>query len=113
MPARGTLRLPPLASELALYPIDADLKVDGEEIQHQTLNVLPCGQEVTLHAHQPTRLLVLGGEPLGHRFIQWNFVSSRKERLVQAARDWHAQNMPKVPGETEYIELPAAMVPKQ
>lgn len=46
------------------------------------------------------------------RFIQWNFVFSRKERLTQAAREWHAQNMPKVPGETERIELPAALVPK-
>ncbi len=112
MPAGGSLRLPPLASELALYPIDADLAVDGEEIQHQTLNVLPSGLEVTLHATQATRLLVLGGEPLGHRFMSWNFVSSRKERLVQAARDWHAQNMPTVPGERERIELPTALVPK-
>jgi len=112
MLASGTLRLPPLASELALYPIDADLEVDGEEIQRHTLNLLPSGQEVTLQATQATRLLVLGGEPLGPRFMQWNFVSSRKERLAQAARDWHAQIMPKVPGETERIELPAAMVPK-
>ena len=111
MPARGTLRLAPLASELALYPIDADLAVDGEEIQRHTLNVLPSGREVTLLATQATRVLVLGGEPLGHRFMQWNFVSSRKERLAQAARDWHAQRMAQVPGETERIELPAALLP--
>jgi hypothetical protein len=112
MPGGGQLVLPPLASELALYPIDADLDVDGEAVQCQTLNLLPCGQSVTLRATQATRVLVLGGEPLGHRFIQWNFVSSRKERLAEAARDWHAQQMPQVPGESERIELPAALVPK-
>ena len=112
IPAGATLRLPSVASELALYPIDADLAVDGEEIERQTLNVLPSGQQVTLRATQDTRVLVLGGEPLGHRFMQWNFVSSRKERLAQAARDWQAHDMAQVPGETERIELPDARAPK-
>ncbi len=112
MPAAATLALPTLASELAVYPIDADLSVDGEQILLHTLNVLPYAQEVTLHAAQATRVLVLGGEPLGHRFLQWNFVASRKERLAQAARDWHARRMAQVPGETERIELPAALMPK-
>jgi hypothetical protein len=37
----------------------------------------------------------------------WNFVGSRKERIVQAQDDWEAQAFPKVPGETEFIPLPA------
>jgi hypothetical protein len=37
----------------------------------------------------------------------WNFVSSRKERIVQAQDDWEAQRFPTVPGETEFIPLPA------
>jgi len=36
----------------------------------------------------------------------WNFVSSRKERIVQAAADWEAQRLGQVPGETEFIPLP-------
>ena len=32
--------------------------------------------------------MLLGGEPLGERFIWWNFVSSRKERIEQAKEDW-------------------------
>jgi hypothetical protein len=50
--------------------------------------------------------LLLGGEPLGHRFIWWNFVSSRKERIEQAAEDWKAGRFAAVPGETEFIPLP-------
>ena len=38
--------------------------------------------------------------------MMWNFVSSSKERLQQAAEDWDAQRFPHVPGETEWIPLP-------
>ena len=46
------------------------------------------------------------GAPLGQRFMVWNFVSSRKERIVQAQDDWEAQRFERVPGETEFIPLP-------
>jgi len=36
----------------------------------------------------------------------WNFVSSRKERIAQAAADWKAGRFAPVPGETEFIPLP-------
>ncbi len=52
------------------------------------------------------RVVLIGGEPLGHRFMVWNFVSSRKERIVQAQDDWRAQRFDPVPGETEFIPLP-------
>ena len=53
------------------------------------------------------RLLVIGGDALdGHRFISWNFVSSRKERILQAEADWQAQRMGQVPGDAEFIPLP-------
>ncbi|RYF53210.1 MAG: pirin family protein, partial [Comamonadaceae bacterium] len=51
--------------------------------------------------------VVVGGEPLdGPRYITWNFVSSRKERILEAGADWAAQRMGQVPGETEFIPLP-------
>lgn len=55
----------------------------------------------------PARLLILGGEPVGKRHIWWNFVSSSKERIEQAKLDWRDGNFATVPGETEYIPLPA------
>ena len=52
-------------------------------------------------------VMVVGGAPLdGPRFITWNFVSSRRERILQAGADWQAQRMGQVPGETEFIPLP-------
>ena len=57
-------------------------------------------------ARQGARVVMIGGAPLGHRFMVWNFVSSRRERIVQAQDDWEAQRFDKVPGETEFIPLP-------
>jgi hypothetical protein len=39
-------------------------------------------------------------------FIFWNFVSSDKELIEKAKKDWTAQTFPKVPGETEFVPLP-------
>ena len=52
-------------------------------------------------------MLLLAGEPLdGERFLWWNFVSSRRSRVAQAAADWKAGRFGAVPGETEFIPLP-------
>ena len=51
--------------------------------------------------------MLLGGEPLGPRFIEWNFVSSRRERIAQAKSDWRAGRM-KLPDRdnAEFVPLP-------
>jgi hypothetical protein len=53
--------------------------------------------------------MLLGGEPLGERFIEWNFVSSSQERIEQAKADWRAGRM-RLPymDDQEFIPLPAA-----
>lgn len=99
--------LPPLAQELAVYAVDGDITIDGENLPAHRLAVLAPGAAVSLLASQATRLMVIGGDVLdGHRFMWWNFVSSRKERIVQASRDWEAQTMGQVAGDPELIPLP-------
>lgn len=99
--------LPSLAEQMAIYSVDGDLMVDGEPLAMHTLATLAPGAAVQLSAGVPTRLVVIGGDALdAHRFMWWNFVSSRKERIVQAGEDWEAQAMGQVPGETEFIPLP-------
>ena len=53
--------------------------------------------------------MLLGGEPVGERFIEWNFVSSSQERIEQAKADWRAGRM-KLPymDDQEFIPLPAS-----
>ena len=72
----------------------------------QQMVVLQPGEQPMLGAAADARVVLIGGEPLGHRFMVWNFVSSRKERIVQAQDDWRAQRFDPVPGETEFIPLP-------
>ncbi len=107
LPAGGLLDLPPLAQELAVYPVDADVAVDGQPLPARSLALLQPGVATQICASAAVRLLVVGGDPLdGHRFIRWNFVSSRKERILQAEADWQAQRMGQVPGDAEFIPLP-------
>ena len=96
----------PLAEERALYVIEGSVHLDGEVLPTGRLLVLAPGEEPMLGAEGEARVVMIGGAPLGHRHLWWNFVSSRKERLVQAADDWAAGRFTMVPGETEFIPLP-------
>jgi redox-sensitive bicupin YhaK (pirin superfamily) len=96
----------PLAPERAIYVVEGQLELDGMPLAPQTMTVLPPGDEPLISASSTARAVLIGGEPLGHRFLWWNFVSSRKERLLQAADDWAAGRFHSVPGETEFIPLP-------
>jgi redox-sensitive bicupin YhaK (pirin superfamily) len=109
LPAGATLELPPLAQERAIYVVDGNaLQLDTSELAPYTMAVLEPGATVMLCATADTRFVVIGGAPLdGHRHIWWNFVSSRKERIAQAAQDWDEGRFAPIPGDSdERIELP-------
>ncbi len=111
LPVGGSLHLPPLAQELAVFAVDAGLQVDGADLAPHTLGLLAAGQASRLQARDGGRVLVLGGQPLGHRLLWWNFVATRKELIEQAALDWQQQRMAPVPGDPERIDLPATTLP--
>jgi hypothetical protein len=53
------------------------------------------------------RLMFLGGWALeGPRYIWWNLVSSRRERIDQAKEEWKSGKFAPVPDDTEFIPLP-------
>ncbi|WP_096699716.1 pirin family protein [Polaromonas sp. AER18D-145] len=105
--AGAVFELPPLAEELAVYAVGGPVVVDGEQVAAHTLVVLAPGAAASIMAGEAVRLMVIGGDALdGHRFMWWNFVSSRKERIGQAAQDWERQAMGQVPGDAELIPLP-------
>jgi redox-sensitive bicupin YhaK (pirin superfamily) len=110
------INLPPLADELAVYVVEGELQVDGEALPARTLALLMPGTLTLISASANTsaRLVVIGGDKLdGPRFIWWNFVSSRKERMAQAADDWVAQKMGQVAGDSEFIPLPERRIAPQ
>jgi redox-sensitive bicupin YhaK (pirin superfamily) len=96
----------PMAEERAVYVVEGDAQLDGEDLPPGKMVVLAPGEEPMLSADGEARVVLVGGAPLGYRHMWWNFVSSRKERIVQAADDWAAGRFPAVPGETESIPLP-------
>jgi redox-sensitive bicupin YhaK (pirin superfamily) len=106
--AGARIELPPLALERAVYTVEGDVDVDGERAECGTLAVLQPGA-ASLVAGARARLVVVGGAPLdAPRLMWWNFVSSRKERIVQASDDWAAQRFGRVvDDEREFIPLPA------
>jgi redox-sensitive bicupin YhaK (pirin superfamily) len=103
----GTLALPPLAPEMAAYAVAGSLVINGEPVGARTMAVLESGRPSNVSGDGMTRFVVIGGEPLdAPRHLWWNFVSSRKERILRASADWQAQRMPRIPGEHEFIPLP-------
>ncbi|MBS0431986.1 MAG: hypothetical protein JSS21_06230, partial [Proteobacteria bacterium] len=63
---------------------------------------------VRMRALTDARVVVVGGAPLdAPRHLWWNFVSSSRERIEQAKRDWAEGRFGLVPGdEREFIPLP-------
>jgi len=108
--AGAALSVPAAATERALYGVDAGFELDGQAVPPHTMVVLAGASQPTLRTTGPARIVMIGGEPLGHRFMVWNFVSSSKDRIVQAQDDWEAQRFARVPGETEFIPLPPRRV---
>jgi redox-sensitive bicupin YhaK (pirin superfamily) len=100
------------ASERALYPLDHPIEIEGQQVDECTMVVLAPGTTPTLAAPRGGRVVLIGGESLGHRFLSWNFVASSRERIRAAEDDWRAQRFPPVPGETEFIPLPERPPPQ-
>jgi redox-sensitive bicupin YhaK (pirin superfamily) len=93
--------------ERAVYVAEGSIEIGGETVAAGRLALLRPGETVRLVAVVPSRLLLLGGEPLdGPRHLWWNFVSSSRERIETAKADWRAGRFAPVPGETEMIPLP-------
>jgi len=105
--AGAAIELDRLPVEAALYAPIGAIEVDGEAVAANTMAMLEPGAAVRVSSSEGARFVVIGGAPLdGKRFIFWNFVSSSRERIEQAAHDWEADRFVAVPGETERIPLP-------
>lgn len=99
MPAGARLALPQGVDELAAYVAAGELDVDGATLNVNELGLLQTGQGGELLALSDSRVMLLGGTPpASPRYLDWNFVSSNRDRLAQARADWIAQRFPMVPG---------------
>lgn len=107
----ATAEIPGGHKERALYIATGAVELDGTRYDAGRMLVLdPAASRV--RASERSAVMALGGEPVGERFIYWNFVSSSKDRLAQAASDWRAGRM-KLPDadDAEFIPLPDEPAP--
>ncbi|MCR6721827.1 MAG: pirin family protein [Chitinophagaceae bacterium] len=99
--------LPTGYEERGLYVVKGGIETEGYRYREGQLLVFKPGSNPTLFALENTTLMLLGGEPLGDRYIWWNFVSSRKERIEQAKEDWKQGRIILPPNDDkEFIPLP-------
>lgn len=99
--------LPKEHPERGFYIVKGSVEVSGTTYDPGNLLVFSKGVDPLITARADTTLMLLGGEPLGERFIWWNFVSSRKERIEQAKEDWKQGRIVLPPHDNEeFIPLP-------
>jgi redox-sensitive bicupin YhaK (pirin superfamily) len=97
--------------ERALYVAAGAIECEGRRFDAGQMLVL-TPQPTEFAALDRATVMLLGGEPVGERFLYWNFVSSSRERIEQAKADWRAGRM-KLPehDRDEFIPLPAEPAP--
>ena len=99
--------LPAEYSERAVYVASGAIRLGETRLGYGEMAVLVPGEAQDFTAEEPAIVIAIGGEPVGPRFIEWNFVSSSRERIEQAKADWRAGRM-KLPDldNEEWIPLP-------
>jgi redox-sensitive bicupin YhaK (pirin superfamily) len=99
--------LDPDQEERAIYVVEGEVEIAGERFEGPRLLIFRPGDRITVRALRRSRLMFLGGAVMeGPRYIWWNFVSSRLERIEEAKEEWKSGRFKPVPGETEFIPLP-------
>jgi len=93
--------------ERALFVVDGELEIGNERLGTNQLAVLCADRPVRTLATAASRILWIGGSPLGPRFIEWNFVSSSREKIDRARDAWKARQFPVIPTDAyEFIPWP-------
>ena len=101
------INLPSGHSERAIYITSGSLELSGITYSSGQMIVFSKNEEATVRAKAKSEIMILGGEPLGERFIWWNFVSSSKERIEQAKNDWKNGKIILPPNDNkEFVPLP-------
>lgn len=99
--------LPKEHSERGCYIVKGSVEVAGVTYRQGQMLVFNRGVDPLIRAKEDTTLMMLGGEPVGERFIWWNFVSSRRERIEQAKEDWKQGRIILPPNDNhDFIPLP-------
>jgi hypothetical protein len=104
--AGAVFALPDGIEERAVYVVSGRLQARDTTIPCHCLAAFDPVPRIELTAIEDSRLVVIGGHPLGKRTVWWNLVATRRDLIERAKSEWRAGLFPKIPGETEFIPLP-------
>lgn len=110
LPAGARIDVPLEGREGAVYVADGEIRVGDRTVERLSMAVGHRDGHLPIEAVKDSRLMLLGGKPVGERFIFWNFVSSSKERIEEAKALWAngpgEGRFPKIPGDDrEFVPL--------
>ena len=107
LPRGATVPWPEGHPELAVYVVSGALSDGADTFASGRLVVAADGAPAPIRAIEDAHVMVIGGTSVGRRHVFWNFVSSSRDRIEQAKRDWRERRFPLIPGdEVEFVELP-------
>jgi redox-sensitive bicupin YhaK (pirin superfamily) len=97
--------------ESGAYVVEGKLQTGDTAVERYSMAYIHPSTDFHATAAEDSRFVLLGGLPLGPRFIEWNFVSSDQRNIEEAKRDWRmgpgTMRFPKIPGDdSEFIPLP-------
>jgi redox-sensitive bicupin YhaK (pirin superfamily) len=89
--AGARLPLPADHEDRGLYITEGEIEIAGQSFAAGQMMVFRPGDEITITARRPSRLMLLGGATFnGPRYIWWNFVASSRDRIEAAKAAWAA-----------------------
>lgn len=103
--AGAGLQLPAI-SEIAVYVVSGTVTLQDEKLERHQMSVIDNPSSESVAAEKKSHVVIIGGAPVGERFIWWNFVSNDRQRIEQAKQQWQRREFEPVPEETEFIPLP-------
>ncbi len=108
LPPAGKLTLPTSSMQRGMYVVEGEVKVGNTRVAGGMFVTFTQKLEIQIRTTSGARVALFGGDPLdGPRHVWWNFVASSRDRIERAKFDWKEGRFGKVPGETEFIPLPA------
>lgn len=102
------LLLPGENQEGAVYVVSGSVAIDGETYGPESFVYVAPEEIPDIVAQGDSRVMLLGGLPLGKRHLWWNFVASSKDRIEKAKADWASGNFPQIDGEDDILPLPVS-----
>lgn len=93
-------RAPDSYTERAVYVLHGAVDISGTRVEAQHTALL-APDEALVAGAGPAQILSFGGEPVGPRYMWWNFIHSSLDRLESAKAEWRGGRTPLPPGDTE------------